>query len=116
VRLEDERAWLSVKGERSGIARPEFEYPVPQVDAEAMLKLVCDACLIRKTRHDAAYARVTWEIDEYEGVVSGTILAEVELDREDQVLTLQPWIGREVTGDSRFRQFESLKLLSQVPW
>ena len=42
-----------------------------------MLKLVCDACLIRTTRHYAAYAGVTWKIDEYDGALSGTILAEV---------------------------------------
>lgn len=103
MRLENERVRLTVKGERSGLARPESEYAVPQADVGAMLKLVFDACLIRKTRHYAAYAGVTWEIDEYEGALSGTILAEVELEREHQALTLQPWIGREVRGAPRFR-------------
>lgn len=56
------------------------------------------------------------QIDEYVGALSGTILAEVELEREDQALKLQPWIIPEVTGDPRFRQSKPLRLSSQIPW
>jgi adenylate cyclase len=114
VRLDEERAWLTVKGERAGLARPEFEYAVPRADAEAMLTLVCETCLIEKTRHYVPHAGVTWEIDEYGGTLSGMILAEVELDDEMQALDLPPWIEREVTGDPRFRQSTLLRLSSEL--
>ena len=43
-----------------------------------------------------------WEVDEFFGENSGLIVAEVELEREDQIFSLPPWAGREVTGDPRY--------------
>jgi len=43
-----------------------------------------------------------WEIDVYEGVLEGIVVAEVELDREDRQLVLPDWVGEEVTGDERY--------------
>ncbi len=104
VRLDEERAWLTVKGERVGLGRPEFEYEIPRADAESMLSLVCDTCLIEKTRHCVPHAGMVWEVDVYAGKLDGMILAEVELDHEAQAFERPRWLGREVTGDPRFRQ------------
>lgn len=110
VRLDDERAWLTVKGPRTGIARPEFEYEIPQADAEAMLQQVCTGCLIEKDRYCVPYAGLTWEVDVFQGPLSGVVLAEVELGSEDEALDIPDWVGREVTGDLRFRQSTLLEL------
>lgn len=104
VRLDEDRAWLTVKGERVGLGRPEFEYEIPRTDAESMLSLVCDTCLIEKTRHCVPYGGLLWEIDVYGGTLEGMVLAEVELEHEAQDFERPPWLGREVTGDPRFRQ------------
>ncbi|GAA0283445.1 Inorganic triphosphatase [Methylorubrum aminovorans] len=114
VRLDEERAWLAVKGGRAGLARPEFEYEIPRADGEAMLGLVCEACLIEKTRHCVPYAGLTWEVDVYDGTLSGMILAEVELKHEAQAIELPPWLGQEVTGDPRFRQSAMLRLSQEA--
>ena len=34
VRLTESNAWLTIKGPREGISRPEFEYEIPRADAE----------------------------------------------------------------------------------
>ncbi|MBB5762944.1 CYTH domain-containing protein [Methylorubrum rhodesianum] len=109
VRLDDDRAWLTVKGERVGLGRPEFEYEIPRADAQSMLSLVCDTCFIEKTRHCVPHAGLIWEVDVYGGTLTGMILAEVELDDEGQSFERPAWLGREVTGDPRFRQSALLR-------
>ncbi|GJE73823.1 MULTISPECIES: CYTH domain-containing protein [Methylorubrum] len=110
VRLDDERAFLTVKGERKGLGRPEFEYEIPWADGEAMLRLVCDTCLIEKTRHRVLHGGLVWEVDVYGGALAGMILAEVELEEEAQAFSTPGWLGREVTADPRFRQSTLLRL------
>ncbi|GAB6841527.1 CYTH domain-containing protein [Methylorubrum rhodinum] len=110
VRLDEERAFLTVKGERRGLGRPEFEYEIPRADGEAMLRLVCGTCLIEKTRHRVLHGGLVWEVDVYTGALEGMILAEVELDDEAQAFSLPDWLGREVTADPRFRQSTLLRL------
>lgn len=114
VRLGETKAWLTVKGQRDGLARPEFEYEIPLADAEAMLRLVCETCLIEKTRHCVPHDGMVWTVDEYRGALSGMILAEVELEHAAQAVTLPDWIGREVTADPRFRQSTLLRLAREA--
>jgi adenylate cyclase len=54
VRRAGRQAFLTIKGPAHGLARPEFEYPVPVDEAEAMFKL-CHRPLIEKTRYEIPY-------------------------------------------------------------
>lgn len=113
VRLEQDRAWLTVKGVRGGgISRPEFEYEIPMADAEAMLENVCAGCLIEKVRHAVPHDGLTWEIDVFGGALAGIVLAEIELEHEAQAFAKPDWLGEEVTGDPRFRLSRLLSLCS----
>jgi adenylate cyclase len=71
-------------------------------DAEAMLDELCERPIIEKTRHIVKLEGALWEIDEFSGVNAGLIIAEIELDAEDQAVTLPEWIGDEVTDDPRY--------------
>ena len=102
VRIRDQAASLTVKGERSGLTRDEFEYPIPLDEARAMLAL-CVLPPIIKTRHDVLFAGRLWEVDEFAGRHTGLIIAEIELASEADEITLPPWIGAEVTHDPRYR-------------
>ena len=102
VRAAGQRAWLTVKGETHGATRVEFEYAIPVAYAEHMLDKLCLRPLIVKRRYEIEYGGLTWEVDEFFGDNAGLVLAEVELEREDQSLDLPPWIGKEVTGDPRY--------------
>jgi CYTH domain-containing protein len=102
VRLVDGEGFLTVKGITVGATRAEFEYPVPGDDAAAMLDDLCERPLVEKTRHLVEHEGLTWEIDEFAGVNEGLIVAEVELEADDQDVPLPTWVGAEVTDDPRY--------------
>lgn len=101
VRVGPEMAWLTVKGPSNGLSREEFEYTIPRADGEAMLAL-CNA-VVAKTRHHVQVGDHCWEIDVFEGENVGLVVAEVELEAEDQPFVRPDWIGEEVSFDRRYR-------------
>ena len=102
VRIGGDTAILAIKGGGDGIARAEFEYPLPMEDAAHLLDRLCLQPLVEKYRYRVPFAGLTWEIDEFLGTNAGLLLAEVELERVDQPVPLPPWAGAEVTGDPRY--------------
>ncbi len=101
----EDHATIALKGAHNGVGRSEFEYTIPISDAEEILSTMCDDRVLEKVRHYVPYAGLTWEIDVYDGILKGVVIAEVELDREDRVLELPDWVGREITGDLRYSKF-----------
>lgn len=101
VRISDGKGFLTIKGKSVGISRDEYEYPIPVDEAEALLKL-CLPSLIDKTRYRIEFGGHCWEVDRFHGDNEGLLLAEVELKDEDEVVELPPWLGKEVSHDSRF--------------
>ena len=112
VRLAGERGWLSVKAMTPGIARAEYEVPVPAGDAAAMLDGLCEGPLIEKWRHHVIYENREWEIDEFLGENAGLVIAELELEAADAAFARPPWLGAEVTDDVRYYNFR----LATHPW
>jgi len=102
VRLVDEKAFLTLKGKAVRLSRSEFEYPIPYEDAVAMLEELCVPPLIEKKRYELPYEGHLWEIDIFEGENSGLFLAEVELQAEEEAVTLPPWVTKEVSQDRRY--------------
>lgn len=102
VRLVRDKGYLTIKGIAVGATRTEYEYEIPADEASEMLDNLCERPLIEKTRYRVDYHGLTWEIDEFNGANAGLIVAEVELDAEDQAIILPDWIGKEVTGDPRY--------------
>jgi adenylate cyclase len=111
VRIAGDRAFLTIKGKTEGIARSEFEYPIPVEDATQLLEM-CDRPLIEKYRHQIAIGDLVWEVDEFLGENQGLILAEVELRDEKQAIDLPEWIGEDVSGDPRYYNAR----LVEKPW
>lgn len=102
VRTAGSQGYLTIKGKSVGAARPEFEYQIPLDDANEMLDTLCKKPLIEKTRYLVNYCGFTWEIDEFSGENEGLLVAEIELEHQDQKFEKPSWLGREVTGDSRY--------------
>jgi CYTH domain-containing protein len=102
VRLAGDQAYLTIKGITRGATRREYEYPIPREDAVQMLDELCRQPLIEKRRYRLEHEGLTWEIDEFFGDNAGLVVAEVELEREDQPFARPPWLGAEVTGDPRY--------------
>jgi CYTH domain-containing protein len=102
VRTIGDRGYLTIKGASSGAARLEFEYEIPLADAEQMLELLCERPLIEKNRHKIQHDRMIWEVDEFFGDNAGLVIAEVELETENQAFSKPDWVGEEVTDDPRY--------------
>lgn len=102
VRVMGDEAYLTIKGGSSGIIRNEYEYLIPVADAEEMFEHLCEKPLIEKKRYIVMHEKMIWEIDEFFGENSGLVVAEVELQHEEQSISIPEWAGREVTGDPRY--------------
>jgi len=102
VRIMGGNAMLTVKSGKTGITRAEYEYSIPVEDARELLSTACTSAVIEKTRHLVQYAGMTWEVDEFHGENNGLIVAEIELESEDQPFESPPWLGPEVSHDPRY--------------
>lgn len=102
VRSKDNgRAVLTLKGAAEGISRAEYEYEIPIEDARELLAMA-QPHVIEKRRYLVPHGGLVWEVDVFLGRHSGLVIAEVELDSEDQAIALPDWIGAEVTHDDRY--------------
>jgi CYTH domain-containing protein len=103
VRTRDEKAWLTIKSAQVEglIKRHEWEYEIPLAEAEEML-LLCEDGMIDKTRYLVQAGRHLFEVDEFHGENEGLLIAEVELESEEETFEKPDWLGPEVTGDERY--------------
>jgi adenylate cyclase len=102
VRVEGERAFMTIKGKNVGATRGEWEYPIPLADANELLEGLCAQPIIEKYRRRIDFAGNTWEVDEFLGANQGLVVAEIELDSETQQFDKPDWIGEDVTDDARY--------------
>ncbi len=103
IRIIGQKALLTIKGATTGISRSEFEYEIPLQDGLNMLQELCRMAVIEKYRYKVEYKGFTWEIDEFLNDNEGLVLAEIELESEDQAFDKPPFIGEEVSYDRRYR-------------
>ncbi len=101
VRIADTRAFLTIKGLGEGACRPEWEYEIPLSDAEELMVLAESTIEKHRWFVDAGDGH-TFEVDEFHGENEGLIIAELEQEDADEPFARPPWLGDEVTGDSRY--------------
>jgi len=101
VRTTAGNAWLTIKGISVGASRLEYEYEIPLEEATELLDHFAESELA-KTRYLIDHAGKTWEVDVFAGDNAGLVVAEIELNSEDESFELPDWIGLEVTEDQRY--------------
>jgi len=101
VRIEGDKAKLTIKSKANNISRMEFEYDIPMEDAEKLF-LIAKTSAVEKNRYKIMYEGNCWEVDEFLGDNEGLVVAEIELESETQIFAKPAWIGEEVSGDSRY--------------
>jgi len=113
VRIRGEKGYITIKGpgNASGASRYEWEMEIPLKDAGELMKLA-EPGIIDKTRYlikntDGTH---TWEVDEFYGDNEGLVMAEIELENEDDPFDRPQWLGREVTGDRKYYNSSLTKL------
>ena len=102
VREKGDDYFLTIKGNNIGISRLEYDFPISKDDAKELIFHFCKTTLIEKTRHYIKYKGHTWEVDEFHGKNNGLIVAEIELESEDEKFEIPDWVGEEVTQDDRY--------------
>lgn len=103
VRIRGDRGYLTIKGasDEKGLSRYEFEKEITLDEAEQLFKL-CEPGVIDKTRFLVKSGCHVFEVDEFYGDNEGLVIAEVELQAEDEAFEKPSFIAKEVTGDRRF--------------
>lgn len=113
VRLKGDKGFITVKGKsnNSGLSRFEWEKEISKTDAESLLKL-CEKGIIDKIRYEVKVGKHIFEVDEFFGDNNGLIVAEVELNSEDETFIKPDWLGEEVTGQIKYYNSQ----LSMLPF
>jgi adenylate cyclase len=108
TRLEDGRpAILCIKLAEQSTGTPEYEWQIPKWLARLCSKL--SSRTLQKVRHRIAWGDLTIEVDEFEGKLSGLIVAEVERPSVDHQYDLPTWFGLNVTPDERYKNARLIK-------
>lgn len=113
IRTKGKRGFITIKGvsSASGMSRFEWEKEITMAEAADLLQL-CKKGVIKKIRYEVVYENHTFEIDLFEGENAGLIIAEIELNAEDEIFKKPEWLGSEVTNDERYYN----AYLSQHPY
>ena len=102
IRGKDESASVTLKSRRRGIMRLEFEYAIPVMDAETLLRKLAPRSLVEKTRYKLRYRGFAWCVDEFRGRHAGLVMAEIELPHPCALFDVPDWVGRDVTSEERY--------------
>ena len=99
IRIADDTAFITIKGKTNaaGTTRFEWEKPITIKEAEALL-LLCEPTIIEKYRYYINYKAHLFEVDVFYGENEGLIIAEIELQSENELFEKPFWLGKEVTG------------------
>lgn len=110
VRIRGTKGYLTIKGasDATGMSRYEWEKEISLVEAQELMKL-CESGVIDKTRYLVQSGKHVFEVDEFYGDNEGLVIAEVELDSEDETFEKPDFIGQEVTGDIRYYNSQLMK-------
>lgn len=113
IRIKGELAFLTIKGKSntSGTSRFEWEKEINVTDAELLLDL-CEEGILEKTRYEISTGKHIYEVDEFFGANQGLIIAEIELNNEDETFEKPDWLGKEVTGTIKYYNSQ----LSKYPY
>ena len=113
VRRMDDKGYLTIKGPTndSGTTRFEWESEISLGEVGNLFDL-CERGILEKVRYSVPYGGRIFEVDEFLGENKGLVVAELELEHEDQPFERPSWLGEEVTGQKKYYNSQ----LSQHPF
>jgi len=103
IRIKGESGFLTVKGKgnESGTTRLEWETELSLMDAKPLFA-ICEPGMIDKIRYEIKSGKHVIEVDEFFGENQGLVVAEIELNDENEAFEKPDWLGQEVTNDERY--------------
>lgn len=113
VRIKGDCGFLTVKGisNKVGTSRFEWEKEIDVEEADELLRL-CEEGVIEKTRFEIPLGDFIFEVDEFQGANKGLVVAEIELQGENDKFERPDWLGEEVTGQVKYYN----SILSEQPY
>tara|TARA_B100000700_G_scaffold295737_1_gene358912 strand:+ start:1637 stop:2101 length:465 start_codon:yes stop_codon:yes gene_type:complete len=102
IREKGDEYFLTIKGNQIGISRLEYDFPISKKDANELISNFCRDTIIEKTRHYLRFKDHIWEIDEFHKKNQGLVVAEIELNSENENFELPSWIEKEVTSEKKY--------------
>lgn len=103
IRIKGKHAFITVKGigNTSGTSRFEWEKEIDVSEAEQLM-LLCEKGIIEKIRYEISLGNHIYEVDEFFGENKDLIIAEIELEDENETFLKPDWLGEEVTGNRKY--------------
>ncbi len=103
IRICDKKGFLTIKSASNerGWSRYEFEHSIELKDAKELIQL-CLPGIIDKHRHCVKVGQHIWEVDIFHGENEGLVVAEIELESEEESFERPSWMGEEVSGAARY--------------
>lgn len=103
IRIKGESGFLTIKGKgnSTGTTRMEWETEIPLFEAKPLLA-ICEEGVIEKVRYRIPAGKHVFEVDVFFGENHGLIIAEIELQHEDEHFEMPSWLGKEVTNVERY--------------
>ena len=111
IRVSNTKAFITIKGKsnKMGTTRFEWEKEIALSEAEELL-LLCEPSIIEKHRYFIKKGIHTFEVDEFLGDNLGLIVAEIELNFENETFDKPNWLAKEVTGVLKYYNSSISKL------
>ncbi|NDV46554.1 CYTH domain-containing protein [Paludibacter sp. 221] len=103
IRVKGDKGYITIKGKSNdnGISRYEWENEIALEEAKELIKLSASG-IIDKTRYEVPYGGHVFEVDEFHGDNEGLVVAEIELQAEDELFETPAWVGEEVTNVKKY--------------
>ncbi|RBQ04629.1 CYTH domain-containing protein [Pedobacter miscanthi] len=101
VRATETKGFLTIKGLTVGASRLEYEYEIPVAEANELLDNF-SVSELSKTRYEIQFHGKLWEVDVFAGDNEGLVIAEIELESEDETFDLPDWVTKEVTEEAKY--------------
>ena len=105
---------FTLKGLRNGPTAIEYEWEVSAEPVNNILKQSTYPFIEKKRYIWKGEDGFLWEIDEFEGNLAGLIIAEVELEDENDEPMIPDWAGMELTHLDGWSNAALVKMLPQV--
>lgn len=111
IRIKGEQAFITIKGKSNdtGTSRFEWEKTISVEDAKNLIE-ICEQGVIKKIRYEIPSGRHVFEVDEFFDENQGLIIAEIELQDENETFDKPNWLGEEVTGNPKYYNSQLSKL------
>ncbi len=100
VRIQDCYAFITIKIGDNALSRQEFEYEIPFLDGLELIKQCPNP--LTKERNIFYVNGKKWEVDVFTDVNQGLVIAEIELESENEEIQLPIWVEEEVTQDPKY--------------